>query len=248
MFLVLRGEKPFRGKENEPLSIDDTDLCCVTDHAAAWDDDYRRRGNLWGGAPVALPDIPAGAAVLELGCGNGKTLTALALDSTFVAAIDISPRAVALARRRPDMTGVCFAVADARALPFCPETFDAVFLVHVAGHLPGAGRRALAAEVCRVLVPGGRAFFRGFSVEDMRAGKGTETEQGTVRRNNGIITHYFTEGEVRDLFTPLVTIRVQTHRWHMRVRGRDLLRAEVEAVFEKAGAGADIPFLHFKTE
>ena len=57
----------------------------------AWDSDYRRRGDLWGGAPVPLPDLPA-AAVLELGCGNGKTLAAW--PSWSVIAADISPHAI----------------------------------------------------------------------------------------------------------------------------------------------------------
>ena len=209
-------------------------MCSVTDHAAAWDEDYRRRGNLWGGAVAPLPDIPAGAAVLELGCGNGKTLSALARHSSGVAAIDISSRAVALARQRPDTASVHLAVADARHLPFCGETFDAVFIVHVAGHLTNPGRRALASEVRRVLLPGGTAFFRGFSIEDMRAGKGEETEHRTFARGDGILTHYFTEDEVSDLFTPLLPVLVRTHRWRMRVRGRDLPRAEIEAVFQRS--------------
>lgn len=209
-------------------------MCSVTDHAAAWDEDYRRRGNLWGGAVAPLPDIPAGAAVLELGCGNGKTLSALARHSSGAVAIDVSPRAVALARQRPDTASVHLAVADARHLPFCGETFDAVFIVHVAGHLTGPGRRALASEVRRVLLPGGTTFFRGFSIEDMRAGKGEETEHRTFARGDGILTHYFTEDEVSDLFTPLLPVLVRTHRWRMRVRGRDLPRAEIEAVFQRS--------------
>ncbi len=205
----------------------------MTAHSSPWDEDYRRRGDLWGGAPVPLPDLPAGAAVLELGCGNGKTLSALARRSWNVTAVDISPHAVALARRHPGTVAASLTVADARRLPFREETFDAVFLVHVAGHLPGPGRRAAASEVSRVLRTGGAAFFRGFSIEDMRAGKGAETERQTFRRGDGIITHYFTETEARDLFAPLVPVSVRTHRWCMRVRGRGLPRAEVEATFQK---------------
>jgi SAM-dependent methyltransferase len=113
-----------------------------------------------------------------------------------VTAVDISPRAVSLARRRPGTAAANLVVADAACLPFRGEVFDAVFLVHVAGHLPETGRRSVASAVCRVLRPGGAAFFRAFSVEDMRAGKGVETEAQTFRRGNGIITHYFTETEV----------------------------------------------------
>ena len=205
----------------------------MSTHTSPWDEDYRKRGNLWGGAPAPLPDLPAGAAVLEVGCGNGKTLAALARQHPDVTAVDTSPHAVALARRHPGTATARIAVADARCLPFCDGAFDAVFLVHVAGHLPAPGRRAAASEVCRVLAPGGTVFFRGFSVEDMRTGKGAETERHTYRRGDGIITHYFTEDEAAELFAPLVPVRVRTHRWRMRVRGRDLPRAEVEAVFRK---------------
>ncbi|WP_238320358.1 class I SAM-dependent methyltransferase [Methanoculleus bourgensis] len=236
-------------------------------HKSAWDEDYRRRGDLWGGAPPPLPDLPAGAAVLELGCGNGKTLAALIRQPWSVTAVDISPRAVSLARRRPGTAAANLVVADAACLPFrgevfdavflvhvaghLPETgrrnvasavcrfrgevFDAVFLVHVAGHLPETGRRNVASAVCRVLRPGGAAFFRAFSVEDMRAGKGVETEAQTFSRGNGIITHYFTETEVEELFAPLAPVSVRTRRWQMRIRGGDLPRAEIEAVFRKTG-------------
>ena len=207
----------------------------MTDHSSAWDEDYRRRGNLWGGAPAPLPDLPAGAAVLEVGCGNGKTLTALVRRFPCVAAVDSSPHAVALARRHPATASASVAVADARCLPFHEESFDAVFLVHILGHLPLSGRKAVASEVCRVLRPGGTLFFRGFSVEDMRAGKGVETEPQTFRRGEGIITHYFTEAETADLFAPLAAVSVRTHRWQIRVRGRHYPRAEVEGVFIQEG-------------
>lgn len=207
----------------------------MIDHSSAWDEDYRRRGNLWGGAPAPLPDLPDDAAVLEVGCGNGKTLAALVRRFSRVAAVDISPRAVALARRHPGTAAASLAAADARHLPFCAGSFDAVILVHILGHLPLPGRNAAASEVCRVLRPGGTAFFRGFSVEDMRAGKGTETEPQTFRRGEGIITHYFTEAEAAELFAPLAAVSVRTHRWRMRVRGRDYPRAEVVGVFIQEG-------------
>ena len=202
-------------------------------HKAAWDEDYRRRGDLWGGAPPPLPDLPAGAAVLELGCGNGKTLAALARRSWRVTAVDISPRAVSLARQHPGTSTASLAVADAERLPFRNNVFDAVFLVHVTGHVPEEGRRAVASEVCRMLRPGGAAFFREFSIEDMRAGNGVEVEEQTFRRGDGIITHYFTEAEVAGLFAPLTPLLVRTDRWQLRVRGRNLPRAEVEAVFRR---------------
>lgn len=205
----------------------------MTDRVSAWDDNYRRRGDLWGGAPAPLPDLPVDATVLEVGCGNGKTLSAFARRSGRVTAVDISPSAIALARRHPSAAAADLTVGDARCLPFRDGAFDAVVLVHIVGHLSEPGRRAAAAEVHRVLGPGGTAFFRDFSVEDMRAGNGVETERQTFRRGDGIITHYFTEAEAAELFAPLIPVQVRTHRWQMRVRGRGLPRAEVEGVLRK---------------
>jgi len=224
------------GIENRPK-----DYCCFiptktlvdsynNSHLKAWDKDYARRGRLWGGAVMDLPHLPEGSVVLELGCGNGKTLSALPCGGKIVA-LDFSRDALHLARRaRADAH---FILADASCLPLQEESFDAVFAFHVGGHLLAADRQALAAEAARALLPGGRLFFRDFCEQDMRAGQGEEVEAGTFRRGSGILTHYFSESEVGELFCDLQPVSIGTHCWKMRVRGEDHLRAEVEAVFIK---------------
>jgi SAM-dependent methyltransferase len=202
----------------------------VQNHLMAWNKDYASRGRLWGGAVKGLPYLPQGSAILELGCGDGKTLSALPGGGRIVA-LDISPRALQLARHlRPD---ACFILADAAVLPLQDEIFDAVFAFHVTGHLLAAERRALAREAARVLAVGGSLFFRDFGAEDMRAGQGEEVEPGTFRRGGGILTHYFTEGEVMGIFCELEPVSIGTQSWTMRIKGKDLLRAEVEAVYKK---------------
>ncbi|MDQ1262805.1 MAG: hypothetical protein QG575_1986 [Euryarchaeota archaeon] len=199
-------------------------------HLKAWDKDYACRGRLWGGTVMDLPQLPESSTLLELGCGNGKTLSALPSGGKIVA-LDVSLEALHLARRaRADAHLI---LADAGCLPLQEKSFDAVFAFHVAGHLLASGRRALAREAARVLVPGGRLFFRDFCVQDMRAGQGEEVEPGTFRRGNGILTHYFAEDEVNELFYGLRPVSIGTHCWKMRVKGVDHLRAEVEAVFLK---------------
>ncbi len=200
-----------------------------------WNQDYLRRGRLWGGVTERLPDLPAGAAVLEIGCGDGKTLAAMAARPWVPTALDIAPGAVEISRARFPALGARLLVADARSLPFRDGCFDAVFLVHIAGHLLAGDRLRMAAEVSRVLRPGGRLFFRSFAPDDMRAGKGYAVEDHTYRRGDGIITHYFTEEETAGLFSTLHPVSVRTHRWRMRIRGTDHPRAEIEAVFEKQG-------------
>jgi len=200
-------------------------------HLKAWDKDYASRGRLWGGAVIDLPLLPEGSTVLELGCGDGKTLCALP-GSWKIVALDVSPQALRLARRV--RTDARLVLADASRLPLQENSFDAVFAFHVTGHLLAADRRALAREAARALASGGRLFFRDFGEQDMRAGQGEEVELGTFRRGSGTLTHYFTEKEVEELFCDLQPVTIETHRWKLRVRGVDHLRAEVEAAFLKS--------------
>ncbi|HQJ80439.1 MAG TPA: class I SAM-dependent methyltransferase [Methanothrix sp.] len=202
------------------------------DHLQAWDRDYARRGRVWGGSVKDLPALPDGSLVLEMGCGDGKTLSIMPA-SWRIAAVDISFQALLLARQaRPD-AGLL--LADVCRLPFQSESFDAALAFHVAGHLFLDQRLALAKEAARVLRPGGRLFFRDFSREDMRMGQGEEVEEATFRRGSGIITHYFREEEVAAMFSGLEMDLIRTQRWSMRIRGEKLLRSEVEAVLVKSG-------------
>ena len=112
---------------------------------------WRRQGS----AP-----LPAGSVVLELGCGDGKTLAGMPsrLENSGPGHV---PRglcvSVALPAQHADLI-----LADACLLPFRKSSFDFVFAFHVTGHLLLPSREALAREVARVLVRGGKLFFREF--------------------------------------------------------------------------------------
>ena len=202
----------------------------MNSHLDAWDRDYRNKGRLWGGGAKDLPALPSGSVVLEMGCGNGKTLAGMPADLR-VAALDTSREGLYLCRFSHPNTDLI--LANACHLPFRQRSFDFVFAFHVTGHMLLPNREALAREAARVLVSGGKLFFREFGREDMRYLQGEEVESGTFRRGNGILTHYFTKSEVEGLFNDLEPINASTHRWKLRVKGQDLMRSEVEAVFLK---------------
>lgn len=199
-----------------------------------WDDDYLRRGRLWGGRSTSLHGLPYSSRILELGCGDGKTTGSLVRNGFCVTAVDFSPAAVSLCRNTcPDPDHATLLIADIRKTPFCTASFDVIIASHITAHLNDNGRQKLAVEVFRLLVPGGILYFRDFSTKDFRYGHGLETEARTFARKNGIATHYFTREEVLTLFPHLSVQSLAEHRWEMRVRGVVLPRAEIVAEFKK---------------
>jgi ubiquinone/menaquinone biosynthesis C-methylase UbiE len=87
--------------------------------------------------------------VLELGCGEGTLLGALAAAHKY----GIDPSVHALIRARKRSSAEC-AVARAEELPFTAGSFDVVVAVGVMEHFEKPDEAT--AEVCRVLAPAGR--------------------------------------------------------------------------------------------
>lgn len=74
-------------------------------------------------------------------------------DGRRLAGVDLSPEALALARRRPLPPGATLSESRAQHLPFADDTFDAC-VSHMALMLMGEVEQVVA-EVARVLRPGG---------------------------------------------------------------------------------------------
>jgi SAM-dependent methyltransferase len=108
-------------------------------------------------AMIKLGDMP-GKRALDYGCGHGMAAVVLARAGAMVSAFDLSPNYVAEARERAAANGVSVecTVADAEALPFPDDTFDAVWGNAILHHLDlaRAGR-----ELHRVMKPGAVAIF-----------------------------------------------------------------------------------------
>jgi SAM-dependent methyltransferase len=121
----------------------------------------------WFAQPDAAPPysglIPfgelRGKSVLEIGCGSGVHAKLLAEAGADLTAVDLTPTAVAMTRRRLELHGLEASVleADAESLPFPDASFDFVWSWGVIHHSRDTQR--VIDEIARVLRPGGRFAF-----------------------------------------------------------------------------------------
>lgn len=100
-----------------------------------------------------LDRLPAGARVLELGCGQGTPTTARLAERFDVTGVDISARQLELARQA--VPGATFLHADMASLSFPPASFDGVAAFFSLIHVPRAEHAALLERIAGWLRPGG---------------------------------------------------------------------------------------------
>jgi ubiquinone/menaquinone biosynthesis C-methylase UbiE len=115
-----------------------------------------------------IAGLRLGESVLDLGAGTG-TLAILAKRavgrSGTVCGVDPSPEMVARARSKAARARaqIRFENAAAQALPFADRSFDLALSTMMLHHLGRAARRELAAELRRVVRPGGRVLIVDFA-------------------------------------------------------------------------------------
>jgi ubiquinone/menaquinone biosynthesis C-methylase UbiE len=106
-----------------------------------------------------VAQLGSGSKVLELACGRGHTASFLCQQyDCKVTGIDLSPSMVAQAQLVAKEGQ--FLVADAESLPFASSLFDVVLLECSFSLIPD--KEKAAAEIWRVLSPGGRLVLTDF--------------------------------------------------------------------------------------
>ena len=112
---------------------------------------------------IADAAIPAGADVLELGCGAGRPMTATLAAGRHLTGVDISHAQLDLARAA--VPGATFVEADLTTLERPDASVDAVVAFYVLTHVPRGAHAGLFARIRRWLRPGG-VFVASLGVED----------------------------------------------------------------------------------
>ncbi len=152
-------------------------------------------------AAVACGLAPGGATALDIGSGAGGEAIFLARCGLSVVAVDFSSEGLAIARRRAAAAGlqVEWRQGSALALPVDAESVDFANdrgCLHV---IAGADRPRYAAEVYRVLRPGGCLLLRGSRADS--------AEEDFVKVDEAEIDRYFDGGKFsRGPVLPLVML------------------------------------------
>jgi ubiquinone/menaquinone biosynthesis C-methylase UbiE len=160
-----------------------------------WDDAYRSQEYLrhWDYAhpsqelvaAVAFGLAPLGATALDIGCGSGREAIFLAQCGLVVVAVDFSSEGLAVARERAAAAGVQVEWRQGSALEL-PVDAGAVDFANDRGcfHvIAGPDRPRYAAEVHRVLKPGGCLLLRGAGADS--------DEEGFVKVDEAEVDRYF---------------------------------------------------------
>jgi len=110
--------------------------------------------------------IKPGDLVLELGCGYGRVLAALAGSSTRLVGIDISLSSLHMAQRYlHDHENVILCLMDALHMGFGNTCFDVVFCIQNGISAFHVDQRALINTAVSVARPGGHILFSSYAEE-----------------------------------------------------------------------------------
>src|SRR6266571_8944876 len=137
---------------------------------------------------LRLARLQSGDCVLDIGCGTG-TLAIAAKQQVGVKGrvygLDASPEMLARAEKkaRKASVEVVFRNGVVEKMPFPDAQFDAVLSTVMLHHLPRKARLECAAEMRRVLKPGGRVLAVEFGL--------------AAREQKGLLAHFHRHGHVK---------------------------------------------------
>lgn len=161
---------------------------------------------------LELLKLPAGARVLDVGCGPGRHAVRLAQSGLAVTGVDISRRFLEIAAEDARAAGVkaAFFEVDARRMPFADE-FDAVISLCQGGFgLMGPDDSVVLRRMMEALKPGGTlvmtAFSALFEARHPREEATFDADQGVVHEAAPIKDEEGAE-QPMDLWTSVYTPR-----------------------------------------
>lgn len=163
---------------------------------------------------VSMVGVKLGDRLLQIGCGSGATLAALAAKVGLTGracAVDATAPGAAKGRQAAERAGVLIEIAEApyRALPYEADALDIVVLHDVLATMSDADRASSLQEVRRVLRGGGRVV-----VIDQTGGRGFAGLFGRPSTDPGYARPDSADTALRD--AGFIAVRTLTEREHLR--------------------------------
>ncbi|XP_046846959.1 tRNA N(3)-methylcytidine methyltransferase METTL2-like isoform X2 [Xenia sp. Carnegie-2017] len=159
------------------------------------------------------PGSTAKMKILEVGCGAGNTLFPILQNNNdcelFIYCCDFASVAVDLVKDQEEYkNGRCYAfvcdITKENDFPFPPESLDIILLVFVLSAISPLKFQQTVERLTKYLKPGGYVFFRDYGRYDMaqlRFKKGKCLADNFYVRGDGTRCYFFTQDEIRTLFT-----------------------------------------------
>lgn len=205
---------------------------------SSWNKEYKSKGKLFSGyysIKHIEKHIKKDEPILEVGCGNGKTLIPLLKRGYKIIGIDLSKNAIKNLKKELKKLNMSakLEVGNILNLPYKNNSFNAVICNYVLEHLLKQEREIAIKEIHRVLRKNGKLFLEEFSINNFRYGKGKEIEQRTFLRGNGILYHYFDENELRELLKEFRTLGFEEIVKKRKILGKEFKSCYFRVVAEK---------------
>lgn len=164
---------------------------------------------------------------VDLGCGAGNYAMWLATRGFQMTGVDVSPKALELAKGLADKKGIAcrFIAGDLTGeLEGLDRSFDFAYDWEVLHHVFPENREQYVGNVLRMLRPGARYLSVCFSEDDI-PGFGGKGKYKYRKTRLGTTLYFSSEQELRSLFEPLFHIQelctveiAGKHRPHMAVK------------------------------
>jgi len=168
-------------------------------HAAGWLNQHSETQT--GFAEEVQAAIPAGATILELGCGEGNDSYFFAAQGHKIMATDFSDIVIEQNKTRWQDDRLTFAEQDiSQPLEYADESFDVVYARLSLHYFKAEATQQIFREIARVLKVGGLLCFMCKSTEDGIYGKGTEIENDMYELD-GHVRHFFSEPFTQQLLS-----------------------------------------------